>query len=356
VDPGQLKPVQVCSIPFREVAGGHDWVADLLGRTERVRAESNRCKVEHAAANAIREARRREAEGEAVDGETDDGEDSRTAQRRRKREDRFVEDVDRRAAWTRRDDSAVAMWHLTQREYQYRAGILDAREHERRRRCRKRYALALAALGEVTRRTCDPDALREYARAQSSHFRVLERELGRVQRRKTNWMTKKRTAKAQDRLAWRMLGLPGRGFRAKQNQLAKEGKPVQWDRDAWAREKPIVFFGDGSWAARKGCAAMPRKALVKRVATRGVVIIEDEFRTSKACPCSQCSGEMKDVPGMHRVRSCKNSADGDDAGCVAHRIDRDVGGVYGILQCGVAALQKLPRPVKYCRPTRTDDE
>ncbi len=209
---------------------------------------------------------------------------------------------------------------------------LDAREHERRRRCRKCYALALAALGEVTRRTCGPEALREYALTQSSHFRVLERELGRVQRRKTKWMTKKRTAKAQDRLAWRMLGLPGRGFRAKQKQLAKEGKSVEWDRAAWAREKPIVFFGDGSWSARRGCAPMPRKALVKRVAVRGVVIVSDEYRTSKACPCCRCSGEMKDVTGTHRVRSCENSADGGAApGCVAHRIDRDEGGAYGIL-------------------------
>ena len=344
----------MCSIPFCEVAGNEDWVTNLLGLTERVRWESNRCDVEHAAANAIRVARSREAEGESMDGEDDIDEDFYAAQRRRKREDRFVEDVDRRVAWMRRDGSKVALWHLTNREYQYRAGILEANEHERRRRCRKRYALAIAALGETTRRTCDPDALRDYAVAQSTHFRTLELELGRVQRRKTKWMTKKRTAKTQDRLAWRMLGLPGRGFRAKQKQLAKKGMPVEWDRAKWASEKPIVFFGDGSWAARKGCAAMPRKALVKRVATRGVVIVEDEFRTSKMCPCSTCSGEMKDVPDMHRVRSCENSTDGDASECVAHRIDRDVGGVCGILQCGIATLRNSPRPAKYCRPARTD--
>ena len=351
VDPGQLKPVQACSIRFDEIAGADDWVSDLLGREEHVRQELTRCEKEHAVANKIREARRDEgAGGRGVD------EDDQDAKRRRKREDRFVEDVDRRAAWSRREGSSATMWHLTQREYQRRAGVLDAYRHERWRRCRKSYATAIAALGETTRRTCDPDALHEYARAQATYFITLARELGRVQRRKSRWMTKRRTAKTQDRLAWRLLGLPGRGFRARQNKLAKEGKDTQWDRSAWENAKPIVFFGDGSWAPRCGCAPMPRKALIKRVATRGVVVVEDEFRTSKACPCVRCSGEMEDVPGNHRVRSCKNSADGDGSGCVAHRIDRDVGGVLGILQCGIATLQNRERPPKYCSSSQTSSE
>ena len=270
--------------------------------------------------------------------------------KRRVREDAFLDDYKQREAWTHFGaQNPVSLWHITNLEYRRRCGFDLAARREQQRRLRWHYATALFELGETTRRTCDPVEFEAHLCTQARNFVRLKRELDRLDRRKTRWMTKRRTMKAQDRLAWRLLGLPGRGFRAKQKKL---GEAAEWQRDAWQREMPLVFFGDGSWSARRGSASMPRKALIKRIATRGVCVVEDEHRTSKMCPCASCNGEMCDVPGQRRVRSCKKSSksDGDrEPECVACEIDRDWGGVMGILQCALQSLRKLPRPPKYCR-------
>ena len=43
----------------------------------------------------------------------------------------------------------------------------------------------------------------------------------------------------------------------------------------------VVFFGAGSWTPKKGSPAVPRKPLISRIASKGLCIVEDEYRTSK---------------------------------------------------------------------------
>ena len=348
VDPGQCKPVQACSLPFRFAEEHPNWVERTLMAQQRTRGATAPSAKDARRVHAIEEQRARASPW-------DDAFETYADKKRRERDDAFVDDVQQRAAWTHFVDAdgganPVTLWHITNLEYRRRCGFELATQRERWRRERWHYASAIHDLGETTRRTCDPVEFEAHVRVQARHFVRLKRELDRTDRRKTRWATKRRTAKAQDRLAWRLLGLPGRSFRAKQKKL---GDAAEWRRDAWRREMPLVFFGDGSWSARKGSAPMPRKALIKRIATRGACVVEDEFRTSKMCPCASCNGELRDhnTPGERRVRSCTKSStsDGDATGCIARGIDRDWGGVMGIMQCGLQSLRKQPRLPKYSR-------
>jgi hypothetical protein len=64
-----------------------------------------------------------------------------------------------------------------------------------------------------------------------------------------------------------------------------------------------MLFGKASFRAQKGRASAPRKAMIRELASRGVVLMVDENNTSKKCPgCKEDTVEDKE----RRIRSCKN--------------------------------------------------
>ena len=116
-----------------------------------------------------------------------------------------------------------------------------------------------------------------------------------------------------------------------------------------ADETRVIFFGGGNWTPKKGSPAVPRKPLISRIASKGLCIVEDEYRTSKCCPC--CGGEMQDLKGKSRVRCCKNSLNGN---CSLTNLDRDRIGSLNIALCGAMTLLGHKRPEYLCRqPRRT---
>jgi hypothetical protein len=359
--------LQACSVPFNYAREHRDWVERAIAGDAATRAPTTKAYRKAARrARALRDTPERDKKAAYAAflrrehrNPEDDGELQRAEERARQRARGFVEDVAQRQAWWRSSATPVRMWHVTNREYRERCGFVKADARESERRSRVRYASAVRKLGMHTKRTCDPVELTKYASAMARHFARLKREFDRVQRRAGRWMRKRRTDKTQDRLAWRLLGMPGRGFRHREHRRVSrcgDSDVVPWSRTRWEREKPIVVFGDGSWSARAGTAPMPRKALIKRVSTRGVVLVEDEFRTSKMCPCFHCGGEMRDdLAAGARVRRCSNASDGGAHGCGAIAIDRDWSGSMGILHCGLCALRREDRPPKYTRATRADE-
>ena len=79
----------------------------------------------------------------------------------------------------------------------------------------------------------------------------------------------------------------------------------------------VIFFG-GNWTPKKGSTAVPRKPLISRIVSKGLCIVEDEYRTSKCGPC--CGGKMQDVKSKGHVRCCKNSLNGNYS---LTKLDRD---------------------------------
>ena len=57
------------------------------------------------------------------------------------------------------------------------------------------------------------------------------------------------------------------------------------------QKKHVVFFGNGLFpTGGGGYPSVPRKRFLRYLAASGVVIILDEFNTSKCCPLSFCIG------------------------------------------------------------------
>ena len=103
---------------------------------------------------------------------------------------------------------------------------------------------------------------------------------------------------------------------------------------------------------KKASPAVPRKPLISRIASKVLCIVEDEYRTSKCCPC--CGGEMQDVKSKGRVRCCKNSLNGN---CSLTNLDRDRVGSLNIALCGAMTLLGHKRPEHLCRqPRRTKQD
>jgi hypothetical protein len=46
----------------------------------------------------------------------------------------------------------------------------------------------------------------------------------------------------------------------------------------------VVFFGRGAWGGVKGHVSVPRKSLIRQLACRALVVLVDEYCTSKLCP------------------------------------------------------------------------
>ncbi|CAN0373923.1 unnamed protein product [Pylaiella littoralis] len=133
-------------------------------------------------------------------------------------------------------------------------------------------------------------------------------------------------------------------FRATQKTLAKiadmyMGKATRTS----VSEKPrVMLFGKASFQAQKGRASAPRKAMIRAMAARGIVLMVNEYKTSKKCPgCFEDTYE----DGERRIRSCKNFKIGSlEEFCRLHpltaeyEMDRDDVGSINIGTRGVGLL------------------
>ena len=128
-------------------------------------------------------------------------------------------------------------------------------------------------------------------------------------------------------------------FRATQKTLAKIADKYMGHVGDTCR---VMLFGKASFRAQKGRASAPRKAMIREMASRGVVLMVDENNTSKKCPgCKEVTVEDK----QRRIRSCKNFKVGSpEESCRLHRLtpefemDRDNVGSTNIGMRGFGKL------------------
>jgi len=107
-------------------------------------------------------------------------------------------------------------------------------------------------------------------------------------------------------------------------------------------ECKVMLFGRASFKPQKGRASAPRKSMVREMASRGVVLMVNEYNTSKKCPgCKVNLVEDKE----RRVRSCTNFKVGSpENSCKLNSVetkydmDRDNVGSINIGMRGVGLL------------------
>ena len=118
-------------------------------------------------------------------------------------------------------------------------------------------------------------------------------------------------------------------------------------------QKHVVLFGNGLFpTGGGGYPCVPRKRFLRYLASKGVVVILDEFRTSKCCP--GCHLELEDIEDKKRVRRCQNDQSvtcpllSDDG--KAYEADRDVIATVNMAVCSNKLLLNGKRPDYLSRP------
>ena len=214
--------------------------------------------------------------------------------------------------------------------YKKNTGRLQAEEKERwRRQNVATYKASLEMLNGVHRKTFDLQTMTLYATAR------CQAEPGMVQEllnKKRSIHRRKRFVRIQRTIAHIAHTIGGGPSRSERRVLRKK-------MDEMLERKKVIFFGRGQWTGVKGHVTVPRKKLIHVLACNNLVLLVDEYCTSKLCPY-----DFEPLQDMgDRIRQCQT----ENHGATADQLfttDRDVIGSMNILQKGVFHL--LGRPLR----------
>lgn len=199
---------------------------------------------------------------------------------------RIVEAVTARGEdWTRENAAGLMQTTdgITGEDYREQTWATKNEEAETRRRVvNVPYAEALQALKETRRRTCLKSEFVQFCSTSQAVSEALWGELLHVERRKQRFYR----------------------FSRVQSAVAKVAEWIAPMRDKGHKQR-IVMFGAASFMPKKGCAAAPRKRIVRELALRAVTIMVPEPYTSQTCPGCMRKTE---TGGGHRTRRCKTVA------------------------------------------------
>ena len=229
-------------------------------------------------------------------------------------------------------------WSITNDEWKLSTRYGLSQKWEKRRRSgSRRYPNVLAALRLTRRKTACITTFLDYVMTYASDLKVLIRELTSRSRRVTRYLSSKNSQRALAKLSWRLC----RGD--------KENK------DCHSTAKRIIFYGDGSFRAKKGYPTVPTKGAVRSCCQSTLSFMLQEYGSSKYCP--ECGCEMKDVHGAYRIRRCTNDPTATDP-ChfSCHPIDRDESATVSLTLCASQALLSHKRPDQFCRKILPVDE
>ena len=208
--------------------------------------------------------------------------------------------------------------------YKQNTGRLQAEEKEKwRRQNVVTYKSSLEMLNGVHRTTFDLQKMTLYAtyrcRAEPGMTQELLDKKRSIHRRK-------RFVRIQRTIAHIAHTIGGGPSRSERRVLRKK-------MDEMLERKKVIFFGRGQWTGVKGHVTVPRKKLIHVLACNHLVLLVDEYCTSKLCPYDfQPLQDMGD-----RIRQCQTENHGATADQL-FTMDRDVIGSMNILQKGVFHL------------------
>ncbi len=199
---------------------------------------------------------------------------------------------------------------ISNKEYHNQTGSTKAQDYEcQRRKTNKQYQKSINEMENVTHRTCNPDEILSYAKKRLEYETIRESELYSNERR----------------------GLKFYVFRKQQKAIANFVRAILGDT-----KNGIVLFGDGTFSpGGYGYASVPKKKFIREFAQFAVVVLVDEYCTSKFCPT--CFSEVEDIDSddtSKRLRVCPTNTGGSPC----FKADRDSIGSINILQKGVFTL------------------
>ena len=222
------------------------------------------------------------------------------------------------------------------------------------------------------RYTMDVQNFTTYVNAMFSTLRVRAKELLAQRRAERRFKARRHRRRAQDVVANFVAGTESLRLKRRCEQLERrknqealtddeiialfldiEGTRAERIEDAKHRTIKIVFFGDGCFRpTARGMTAVPRKAIVKLLAARGIVVITDEFHSSMYCACQD--KKLEDAPADGQAGKARpRRHEGDSAPCSFLKVfeDRDALAAVNILVCGICALWGEARPAPFRRHT-----
>jgi hypothetical protein len=218
----------------------------------------------------------------------------------------------------------------------------------------------------------DVAKFKKYVDAMIATLRPRAKELLHAHRAGRRFKARGRRQYAQDVVADIVAGTESLDFdrRAKQLKRRKhkteltadelialfhdiEGTRAEREEDAGRPTIRVVFFGGACFrSAIRGHTAVPRKAIVRRLAARGIVVVTDEYHSSQYCACQD--KKLKDDPtnaAEAGARSRRHTDGSDPCSLLSVFGDRDVLAAVNILVCGLHALWGVPRPAPFRRET-----
>lgn len=186
------------------------------------------------------------------------------------------------SVWKQNDPSVIlsSSDFVSGEEYREEIGATEAEVYEGNRKVKNpSYGRAVDSLGEEVKRTSCFSTFLNYCRAWARNGAMILGETLRVQRKRGRFHRFSATQSMLAMIADKYMG-------AHTDEVTK-----------------VMLFGKASFRAQRGRASAPRKALIRNMAARGVVLMVDEYNTSKKCPgCKEDLVEDKE----RRVRSCTN--------------------------------------------------
>jgi len=204
--------------------------------------------------------------------------------------------------------------------YKKNIGRPQAEEKERcRRQNVQSYQESLQVLGQVHKKTFDLETMTLYANARFQADPGMAQEL---HNKKRSIHRRKRFVRTQRTIAHISYTIGGGPSRSDRRKLRKK-------KEDMLERRKVVFFGRGQWTGVKGHVTVPRKKLIHVLACNYLVILVDEYCTSKLCPYD--FSELQDMG--NRIRQCETENHGATA-----TMDRDVIGSMNILQKGAFHL------------------
>lgn len=213
----------------------------------------------------------------------------------------------------------------SEERYKKNTGRLQAEEKEQQRRQHiQSYKNSLEMLNQVHKKTFDIGKMTTYATARRNATFGLEQEL---HNRKRSIHRRTRFVRTQRTIAHIAFTVGGGPCRSERRALRKKTEEML------ERRKKIIFFGRAQWSGVKGHVTVPRKKLIHVLACNHLVLLVDEYCTSKLCPYD--FQELQDIGD--RVRQCQTVTHGATVDQL-FTMDRDVIGSMNILQKGMFHL------------------
>ncbi|KAG5175474.1 hypothetical protein JKP88DRAFT_265801 [Tribonema minus] len=135
-------------------------------------------------------------------------------------------------------------------------------------------------------------------------------------------------------------------YRARERAVAWVARDILGPPDPSVRK--VVFFGKAEFGSGSR-GPIPRKRLIRHLASLAPVVLTNEHRTSITCP--QDRAPLHRLALGSRVFCCANARPEVpvESQCNVRAIDRDHSGAANIVMCGVEEMLYGVRPPEFCR-------